>query len=111
MIRGATVMKGYWEKPEETREEAAARPVPGEQVLYTGDYCRLDEEGYLYFVGRMDDMIKSRGEKVAPQGVEAALIDLTGVKEAAVIGVPRRDPRPGRQRVRRRERRRRAHRA
>ena len=42
-------------------------------VLYTGDYCRLDEEGYLYFVGRMDDIIKSRGEKVAPKEVENVL--------------------------------------
>jgi len=57
-------------------------------VLYTGDYCRLDEEGYLYFVGRMDDIIKSRGEKVAPKEVESALVDIPGVREAAVIGVP-----------------------
>jgi acyl-coenzyme A synthetase/AMP-(fatty) acid ligase len=57
-------------------------------VLYTGDYCRLDEEGYLYFVGRMDDIIKSRGEKVAPKEVESTIVDLPGVREAAVIGVP-----------------------
>ena len=57
-------------------------------MLYTGDFCRLDEEGYLYFVGRMDDIIKSRGEKVAPKEVEAVLFDIKGVKEAAVIGVP-----------------------
>jgi acyl-coenzyme A synthetase/AMP-(fatty) acid ligase len=57
-------------------------------VLYTGDYCKLDDEGYLYFVGRMDDVIKSRGEKVAPKEVENALFNITGVKEAAVIGVP-----------------------
>jgi len=57
-------------------------------VLYTGDYCRLDDEGYLYFVGRMDDIIKSRGEKVAPKEVEAALVAIAGVREAAVIGVP-----------------------
>jgi acyl-CoA synthetase (AMP-forming)/AMP-acid ligase II len=75
VIRGATVMQGYWEKP-------------GERVLDTGDYCRLDEEVYLYFVGRMDDIIKSRGEKVAPKEVEAALVSIEGVREAAVIGVP-----------------------
>jgi acyl-coenzyme A synthetase/AMP-(fatty) acid ligase len=57
-------------------------------VLYTGDYCRLDDEGYLYFVGRMDDIIKSRGEKVPPKEVENALMNVTGVREAAVIGVP-----------------------
>jgi acyl-coenzyme A synthetase/AMP-(fatty) acid ligase len=56
-------------------------------VLYTGDFCRLDDEGHLYFVGRMDDVIKSRGEKVAPKEVENALYSIEGVKECAVIGV------------------------
>jgi acyl-coenzyme A synthetase/AMP-(fatty) acid ligase len=88
VIRGATVMRGYWEKPEATAKKLRPGPLPGELVLYTGDYCRLDDEGYLYFVGRMDDIIKSRGEKVAPKEVENALMNVTGVKEAAVIGVP-----------------------
>jgi acyl-CoA synthetase (AMP-forming)/AMP-acid ligase II len=88
VIRGATVMRGYWEKPEQTAKKLRPGPLPGELVLYTGDYCRLDEEGYLYFVGRMDDIIKSRGEKVAPKEVESAIVDIPGVKEAAVIGVP-----------------------
>ncbi len=88
VIRGATVMKGYWEKPEATAEKLKPGPVPGERVLHTGDLCRLDEEGYLYFVARMDDIIKSRGEKVAPKEVETALMNISGVKEAAVIGVP-----------------------
>jgi len=88
VIRGATVMKGYWEKPEATADKLKPGPLPGEVVLYTGDLCRLDDEGYLYFVGRMDDIIKSRGEKVAPKEVEHALMNIAGVKEAAVIGVP-----------------------
>ncbi|MCU0696080.1 MAG: AMP-binding protein [Myxococcaceae bacterium] len=88
VIRGATVMKGYWEKPEATAEKLKPGPVPGEYVLYTGDLCRLDDEGYLYFVGRSDDIIKSRGEKVAPKEVEAAITNIPGVKEVAVVGVP-----------------------
>ncbi|MFN8548649.1 MAG: AMP-binding protein [Candidatus Eisenbacteria bacterium] len=88
VIRGATVMAGYWEKPEETARKLKPGPLPGERVLYTGDFCRLDEEGYLYFVARMDDVIKSRGEKVAPKEVESALMNVAGIKEAAVIGVP-----------------------
>jgi acyl-CoA synthetase (AMP-forming)/AMP-acid ligase II len=88
VIRGATVMRGYWEKPESTAKKLRPGPLPGEMVLYTGDYCRLDDEGYLYFVGRMDDIIKSRGEKVAPKEVENAIVEIAGVKEAAVIGVP-----------------------
>lgn len=88
VIRGATVMRGYWEKPEATARRLRPGPLPGEVVLYTGDYCKTDEDGYLYFVGRMDDVIKSRGEKVAPKEVENALVSIPGVKEAAVIGVP-----------------------
>jgi amino acid adenylation domain-containing protein len=87
VIRGATVMRGYWEKPEATARKLRPGPMPGEQVLYTGDLCKLDEDGYLYFVARMDDVIKSRGEKVAPMEVEAAIGEIEGVKEAAVIGV------------------------
>lgn len=88
VIRGATVMKGYWGKPEATARKLKPGPLPGEQVLYTGDYCRMDEEGYLYFVGRSDEIIKSRGEKVAPREVENVLMEIPGVREAAVVGVP-----------------------
>ncbi|KPK66845.1 MAG: AMP-dependent synthetase [Gemmatimonas sp. SG8_38_2] len=88
VIRGATVMQGYWEKPEETARMLRPGPLQGERVLYTGDLCRLDGDGYLYFVGRMDDIIKSRGEKVAPKEVENVLMNMEGIKEAAVIGVP-----------------------
>jgi acyl-coenzyme A synthetase/AMP-(fatty) acid ligase len=88
VVRGATVMTGYWEKPEATAKKLRPGPLPDEKVLYTGDYCRFDDEGYLYFVGRMDDIIKSRGEKVAPKEVENALMNIPGVREAAVIGIP-----------------------
>ena len=88
VIRGATVMRGYWRKPAATAVRLRPGPIPGERVLHTGDLCRLDEEGYLYFVARMDDVIKSRGEKVAPREVEDVLYALAGVREAAVIGVP-----------------------
>jgi amino acid adenylation domain-containing protein len=88
VIRGATVMKGYWEKPEETAKKLRPGPLPGEFVLYTGDYCRLDDEGFLYFVSRMDDIIKSRGEKVSPAEVERAIHQIPGVLETAVVGVP-----------------------
>ena len=88
VVRGATVMKGYWEKPEATARKLKPGLLPGEQVLWTGDYCKMDEEGYVYFMGRMDDIIKSRGEKVAPKEVENVLVSLSGIREAAVIGVP-----------------------
>jgi amino acid adenylation domain-containing protein len=87
VIRGPTVMRGYWRDPLETSRKLRPGPAPGEVVLYTGDLCVLDEDGYLYFVGRMDDIIKSRGEKVPPQEVETVLSAIPGVKESAVIGV------------------------
>jgi amino acid adenylation domain-containing protein len=87
VVRGAHVMKGYWERKEET--ERALRPglLPGEKVLYTGDLFKMDAEGFLYFVGRKDDIIKTRGEKVSPKEVEAVLYALPEVAEAAVVGV------------------------
>jgi amino acid adenylation domain-containing protein len=88
VVRGAHVMRGYWERPELTAARLRPGPLPGEYVLYTGDYHRLDEEGYLYFVSRMDDIIKSRGEKVSPREVENAIAQISGVREVAVIGVP-----------------------
>ncbi len=88
VIRGSNVMRGYWEKPEETAKRLRPGPIPGEMVLYSGDVFRTDEDGYLYFVARKDDIIKSRGEKVSPREVENALYGLEGVYEAAVVGVP-----------------------
>jgi len=88
VVRGSNVMKGYWEMPEATDRVLKPGPVPGEKVLYTGDLFRMDEEGFLFFVGRKDDIIKSRGEKVSPKEVENVLSSLDGVAEVAVLGVP-----------------------
>jgi len=88
VIRGSNVMRGYWEKPEQTARRLKPGPYPGETVLYSGDIFRTDEEGYLYFVARKDDIIKSRGEKVSPKEVENVLYALDGVQDAAVVGVP-----------------------
>ena len=88
VVRGSNVMKGYWESPEATSKVLRPGPLPGENVLYTGDLFKMDEEGFLYFVARKDDIIKTRGEKVSPKEVEDALYSLDGVAEAAVVGVP-----------------------
>ncbi len=88
VIRGPHVMKGYWEDEVATARALRPGPFPWEKVLHTGDLFRTDEEGFLYFVGRKDDIIKTRGEKVSPKEVENALYALRGVREAAVIGVP-----------------------
>jgi long-chain acyl-CoA synthetase len=88
VIRGAHVMKGYWENPEATDRALRPGPYAWEKVLYTGDLFRTDDDGFLYFVGRKDDIIKSRGEKVSPKEVENVLYALPGIREAAVVGVP-----------------------
>lgn len=88
VIRGAHVMKGYWGDPQATDRVLRPGPFPWERVLYTGDLFRCDEQGYLYFVARKDDIIKSRGEKVSPKEVETVLYELAGIREAAVIGIP-----------------------
>lgn len=87
-VRGAHVMRGYWNKKEETAKMLKQGIFPGEYILCTHDYFTVDNEGYLYFIGRSDDIIKSRGEKVSPLEVERVLYGLADVYEAAVIGVP-----------------------
>jgi long-chain acyl-CoA synthetase len=87
VIRGSHVMRGYWEKPAATAERLHLDPRTGDTVLHSGDIFRSDAGGYLYFVARRDDIIKSRGEKVSPREVENVLYGLDGVLEAAVIGV------------------------
>jgi len=87
LVRGANVMKGYWNLPEETERAYKPGPIPGEKVLYTGDLFKMDEEGFLYFISRMDDMIKTGGEKVSPKEIENVLYQIDDVNEAAVIGV------------------------
>lgn len=88
VVRGSHVMRGYWRKPEESAERLRPGIHPGEQVLHTGDLFRMDADGYLYFLGRKDDMLKCRGEKVAPKEIENLLHRLEGVLEAAVVGLP-----------------------
>lgn len=88
VARGRHVMRGYWNDPIASAERFRPGPYPGERVCHTGDLFRMDEAGFCYFVGRKDDIIKSRGEKVAPKEVESVLYALPGVLEAAVVGVP-----------------------
>jgi len=88
VIRGAHVMKGYWNDPEATARALRPGPFAWEKVLHTGDLFRADADGFLYFVARKDDIIKTRGEKVSPKEVENALYALPGIREAAVVGVP-----------------------
>ncbi len=87
-VRGPHVMMGYWKLPDATDHMLKPGRYPGERMLCTHDLFRTDDDGFLYFLGRTDDIIKSRGEKVAPVEVENALATIPGVKEVAVVGVP-----------------------
>ena len=88
VVRGAHVMRGYWGDPGATALRLRDGGIPGEKVLHTGDLFRADADGYLYFVGRTDDVFKCKGEKVSPNEVERVLYELDAVAEAAVVGVP-----------------------
>lgn len=87
-VRGPHVMLGYWQQPDKTDQMLHPGPMLGEKMLCTQDYFTADEDGCLYFVGRSDNIIKCRGEKVSPTEVEEVLYSLPGVREAAVLGVP-----------------------
>jgi long-chain acyl-CoA synthetase len=88
VVRGANVMHGYWRAPEETDRVLRPGLLPGERILYTGDIFRIDDDGFMYFLHRLDDVIKSRGQKVSPREVENVLHSAVGVSEALVVGVP-----------------------
>ena len=81
-VRGPQLMKGYWGNPEETTE--ALR----DGWLYTGDIGYMDEEGYLYIVGRKRDRIVAQGHTVWPTMVEQALDSHGAVEAAVAFGVP-----------------------
>lgn len=82
VVRGANVMAGYWNRPDETR--AALR----DGWLHTGDGAYMDDDGYLFIVDRMKDMIVTGGENVYSAEVENALSRHPDVAACAVIGIP-----------------------
>ena len=92
--RGPTVSIGYWGQPELTAQVLRDHPLlPSQQdktekVCYSGDLVKMDEEGFLYFVGRRDTMIKSSGYRISPTEVEEVLFQSGKLREAAVIGIP-----------------------
>ncbi len=91
--RGSLVSLGYWNDAEKTAERF--KPCPNqfnelpltEIAVWSGDTVTMDEEGYLYFVGRKDDMIKTSGYRVSPSEIEEIIYTSKFVKEAAAIGI------------------------
>ncbi len=99
--RGPTVAMGYWGKEEATRKAYRPNPLAPpelldvERVVYSGDLVRRDEEGFLYFIGREDAMIKTQGYRLSPEEVEGLLVGSGKVREACAFGVE--DPEVGQQ--------------
>jgi acyl-CoA ligase (AMP-forming) (exosortase A-associated) len=97
--RGPTVALGYWGNEEATQKAYRPNPLASpelldvERVVYSGDTVRRDEEGFLYFIGREDAMIKSQGYRLSPEEVENLLIGSGLVHEACAFGVE--DPEVG----------------
>jgi len=92
--RGVHVALGYWNDPERTAERFRPSPTQDQALprpeiaVWSGDNVRIDEEGYLYFVGRKDDMIKTSGYRVSPTEVEEIIYTGAGVEHAAALGIP-----------------------
>ena len=92
--RGVLVAQGYWNAPELTQKRFRKNPLQNaeinldEKVVYSGDYVRQDSEGYLYFVGRKDEMIKSAGNRISPTEVEEILYNSNMIADVVAFGVP-----------------------
>ena len=94
--RGALVAQGYWNDPEKTAERFRPLPVSSRETglvlpeiaVFSGDTVRQDEDGFLYFIGRRDEMIKTSGYRVSPTEVEEVIYSLQRVGECAAFGVP-----------------------
>lgn len=92
--RGSLVSLGYWNDPQKTAERF--KPAPGrpgglvipEIAVWSGDTVRKDEDGYLYFVGRRDEMIKTSGYRVSPTEIEEIVFATGLISDAAAVGVP-----------------------
>ncbi len=82
VARGDNIMQGYWNDPEETAL------VLRERTLYTGDLARRDEDGFIFIVDRIKNMIKSGANRVSGKEVEDVIAEVEGVVEVAVVGVP-----------------------
>jgi len=101
--RGACIYKGFWNAPEETAQRFKSISIldkvrhpegqlTDEIVIASGDYVYEDEEGYIYFVSRKDDMIKTQGFRVNPHEIESvAYTNISDIKECVVFSIPNLD--------------------
>jgi acyl-CoA synthetase (AMP-forming)/AMP-acid ligase II len=88
VVKGAHVMKGYWGKEEESRKCFIHSQNADYSILHTGDLFTMDDKGFFYFISRADDLIKTRGHRVAPKEIEHVIYRMPGIREVAVMGIP-----------------------
>lgn len=81
-VRGGSIMRGYWKDPQRTAQ------VIRDGWLHTGDHGYLDEDGYLFIVGRQSEMLKIADNRVSPYEIEEVILEMPGVEECAVVGCP-----------------------
>ena len=81
IVKGENIMLGYWNLPDVTQDAMRGG------WFHTGDVARADEEGYIYIVDRIKDMIISMGENIYPREVEELIYQFPGISEAAVVGI------------------------
>lgn len=90
--RGALITRGYWKNPEKTNQVFKPNPVLDphnqhlETVVYSGDIVRQDTEGFIYYVGRTDHMIKTKGYRVSPTEVEELFKNMEGIADCVATG-------------------------
>jgi len=84
-VKGPTIMKGYWKKPDATREVFV--DAPDGRWMRTGDVAYVDEKKRFFIVDRMKELIKVKGNQVAPAELEALLLEYAGISDAGVVGV------------------------
>jgi amino acid adenylation domain-containing protein len=90
-IRGVGLSRGYWQDPEKTSAAFLSLPRdngPSDRIYKTGDLAKVGEDGLFYFLGRADSQIKSRGYRIEPGEIEAALSALEGLQQCAVVAIP-----------------------
>jgi acyl-coenzyme A synthetase/AMP-(fatty) acid ligase len=89
VVRGRTISPGYWNRLSERGPFVADADDPTLVMYQTSDTCRVREDGLLELLGRSEEFIKVRGVRVSPAAIEAALVELPDVRDAAVVGLTR----------------------
>jgi acyl-CoA synthetase (AMP-forming)/AMP-acid ligase II/ubiquinone/menaquinone biosynthesis C-methylase UbiE len=87
VVRGRHLALGYWKALEETKQRFRQTTPGAPRELYTGDLCRMDNDGYIYFVGRKDHQFKHRGFRLNPLEIEETACNINGISAAGLVQI------------------------